>query len=159
MNIATILTLVSCLARARQKFRFFVFVLLSVQYALHLYDYFKEWRKNPHCSFSCCLALLLPLNDLQGELRGFAEANDLKTQVEIEQIEKPSIVSAVQDSGAIDVTLEEGDDDNRKIQEEHQQDGAYRHTRRHQGTQTEIRSVPITGVLHGPMNTSNGELK
>ena len=125
---------------------------------MFLYRFIKEWRKNPHWSFSCCLALLLPLNDLQGELRGFAEANDLKTQVEIEQIEKPSIVSAVQDSGAIDVTLEEGDDDSKKILE-HQQNGAYRHTRRHQGTQTEIRSVPITGVLHGPMTSSNGELK
>ena len=103
--------------------------------------------------------MLVPLNDLQGELRGLAEANDLKTQVEIEQIEKPSIVSTMQDIGAIDVTLEKGDDDNMKIQEEHQQDGAYRHTRRHQGTQTEIRSVPITGVLHGPMASSNGDLK
>ena len=127
---------------------------------MFLYGYIKEWRKNPHWSFSCCLALLVPLNELQGELRGLAEANDLKTQVEMEQIEKPSIVSAMQDSGAIDGTLEEDDDDNMKIQEEYKQDGAYRHTSRHQGTQTEIRSVPITDVLlHGPLTVSNGEWK
>ena len=127
---------------------------------MFLYGYIKEWRKNPHWSFSCCLALLAPLNDLQGELRGFADANDLKTQVEIEQIEKPSIVSTMQDSGIIDVTPEEGDDVDMKIREEHQQDGTYRHTRRHQGTQTEIRSVPVTDVLlHGPLTGSCGELK
>lgn len=104
--------------------------------------------------------MLVPLNDLQGELRVLAEANVLKGQLEIEQVEKPSILSAMQDSGAIDVTLEEGDDDNMKIQEERHQDAVYKHTRRHQGTQTEICLVPITDVLlHGPMTDSNRERK
>ena len=126
------------------------FSFISVQYLVFLHGYIKEWRKNPHWSFSCCLALLVPLNDLQGELR--------ENQPEIEQIEKPSILSGMQDSGAIDVTLKEGDDDKRKMQEEHHQDAVYRHTRRHQETQTEIRSVPITDVLlHGLKTDSNGE--
>ena len=128
---------------------------------MFLHGYIKEWRKNPHWSFSCCLALLVPLNDLQGELRGLAEANVLKSDLEIEQIEKPSILSTMQDGGAMDVTLEGGDDDNMKVQEEHHQDVVYRHRRRHQGTQTEIRrSVPVTDVLlRGQMADSNGEQK
>ena len=128
---------------------------------MFLYDYIKEWRKNPHWSFSCCLALLVPLNDLQGELRGLEEANVPKSQLEIEQIEKPSSISVMQSSGAIDVILEGDDDDNMKVQEEHHQDVVYRHRRRHQGTQTEIaRSGPITeALLHGPMANSSGERK
>jgi hypothetical protein len=126
-----------------------------------LYRYIKEWRKNPHWSFSCCLALLLPLKDLQGELRGLAGAYVLKNQLETGQIEKPSILSAVKDSRAVDVTLEEGEqgDDNKvKIQDENHQDAVYRHSRRHQGTQTELCSVPMTIVLvHGPMSDSDGE--
>ena len=122
------------------------FSFISVQYAMFLYGYIKEWRKNPQWSFSCCLALLVPLNDLQGELRGLAEANVLKNQLETGQIEKPSILSAVQDTGVIDVTLKESDDDSMKILDENHQDAIYRHTRRHQGTQTELRSAPITVV-------------
>ena len=128
---------------------------------MFLYGYIKEWRKNPHWSFSCCLALLVPLNDLQGDLRGLAEANVLKNQLETGQIEKPSILSAVQDTGVIDVILEEGDDKTRSIQDENHQDAVYRHTSRHQGTQTELRWAPITSVVlsHGPMTNSNGERK
>ena len=138
-----------------------IFSFISVQYAVFLYRYVKEWRKNPHWSFSCCLALLLPLNDLQEELRGLAGANVLKNQLQTGQIEKPSILSAVKDSGAIDVTLEDGEqgDDNKvKTQGENHHDAVYRHPKRHQGTQTELHSVPMTVVLvHGPMSDSDGE--
>ena len=134
---------------------------LSAQYAVFLYGYIKEWRKNPHWSFSCCLALLLPLNDLQGELLGLAGANVLKTQLQTGQIEKPSLIAAVKDSGAIDVTLEEvehEDGDKVEIQDENHQNALHRHPSRHQGTQTEISSVPMTVVLvHGPKRDSNGE--
>lgn len=127
---------------------------------MFLYGYIKEWRKNPHWSFSCCLALLVPLNDLQGDLRGLAEANVLKNQLETGQIEKPSILSAVQDTGVIDVILEEGDDKTWRIQDENHQDTVYRHTSRHQGTQTELFWAPITVVLsHGSMTNSNEERK
>ena len=86
--------------------------LLSVQYAVFLHGYLNEWRKNPHWSFSCCLALLLPLNDLQGEIRGIAGTNILENQLQTGQIDKPTILSAVKNSGAIDVTLEEGEQGN-----------------------------------------------
>ena len=139
------------------------FLFISAQYSVFLYRYIKEWRKNPQWSFSCCLALLLPLNELQGELRGLAGQNILKNQLQTGQIEKPSLISAVKDSGAIDVTLEEGEqgDGNKvEIQDEIHQNALYSHPRRHQGTQTEMSSVPMTVVLvQGPKWDSNGELR
>ena len=75
---------------------------------MNLYRYLKEWRKNPHCSISCFLAFLLPLNDLEGEIFGLAETDALQSQLQTGETEMPTILSAVKDSGAIDVTLEEG---------------------------------------------------
>ena len=127
---------------------------------MSLYRYIQEWRKNPHWSVSCCLGLLLPLNDLQGELRGLAEANVLKNQLQTGQIEKPSILSAVKNSGVIDVTLEEGEDDDEmvKIQDETHQDTVYSKTKRHQGTQTELCSIPVTGdLVYGSKTDSDEE--
>ena len=131
---------------------------ISAQYAVFLYRYIKEWRKNPHWSFSCCLALLVPLNDLQQEVRGFAGENVLKTQLQTGQIEKPSILSAVNDSGFVDVTLEgsgRGDDNKEKIQDEEHRDAL---DTRHQGTQTALCAVPLAYiVVHVPETKSDGE--
>ena len=92
-----------------------------------------------------------------------AGQNILKNQLQTGQIEKPSLISAVKDSGAIDVTLEEGEqgDGNKvEIQDEIHQNALYSHPRRHQGTQTEMSSVPMTVVLvQGPKWDSNGELR
>ena len=81
---------------------------------MHLYGYLKEWRKNPHWSFSCCLALLLPLISLPGEISGLVGTNITSTQLDTGQFEMQTVVGAVKDSGLIDVTLddEEQDDDN-----------------------------------------------
>ena len=65
-----------------------------------MYRYIGEWHKNPHCSFSCCLALLLPLNDLQSDIHGLSKANVFKDQLQIGQIEMSSI----------EVTCKGGDD-------------------------------------------------
>ena len=73
----------------------------------YIYHYVKEWRKNPKCSLSCCLALLLPLNQLQGEIRGLTERNLLSQQLQTGRMEMPSIVSTLKESGAVDITLEE----------------------------------------------------
>ena len=73
---------------------------------MSLYRYVKEWRKNPHCSFSCCLALLLPLNDLEEETFGLAETDALRSQLQTGETEMPTIFSAVKESGAVNVTLE-----------------------------------------------------
>ncbi|XP_078375842.1 uncharacterized protein LOC144659297 [Oculina patagonica] len=127
--------------------------LLAAQYAVFLYHYLKEWCKNPHWSFSCCLGLLLPLNDLQGDIRGIAGENILTNQLQTGQIDKPTILSEVKNSGAIDVTIEEGDEgDNTtmKVEDENCQDAEHSNTRRHQGTQTDLCSSPI---VHGePMS-------
>ena len=77
---------------------------------VYLYQYFKEWHKNPQWSFSCCLALLLPLNDLQGEIHRMAGTNVLETQLQTEETEKPSIFACVKDSGALDINLTHEED-------------------------------------------------
>ena len=78
-----------------------------VQYVVYICRYMKEWRKNPQWSLSCCLALLLPLNDLQGEIRGLAGRNVLKHQLQTGKIDMPSMSGALKDSGAVTFSLEE----------------------------------------------------
>ena len=78
-----------------------------MQYLLYIYHYVKEWRKNPKCSLSCCLALLLPFRQLQGEIRGFAGSKPLKQQLKTGKIEMQSIASTSRESGAVNVTLED----------------------------------------------------
>ena len=78
-----------------------------MQYLAYIYHYVKEWRKNPSWSLSCCLALLLPLNQLQGEIRGLTGKNILDQQLQTGRMEMPSIGSTLRESGAVDVTLED----------------------------------------------------
>ena len=82
-----------------------------VQYIVYIYRFIKEWLKSPKWSFSCCLALLLPLNDLQGELRGFAGRNVFKNQLQTGKMNVPSISSSFQDTGAINFSLEKDQPD------------------------------------------------
>ncbi|PFX16453.1 Carboxypeptidase N subunit 2 [Stylophora pistillata] len=82
--------------------------LLVVQYLVYVYQYFKEWRENPQWSFSCCLAVLLPLNDLHGEIHGMVGRNMLKAQLQTSMIGKPSIAACAKDSGAFSFTLSRG---------------------------------------------------
>ncbi|XP_078356902.1 uncharacterized protein LOC144641748 [Oculina patagonica] len=81
--------------------------LLLVQYIALIYRNLKEWRKNPKFSFSCCLGLLLPLNELQGELRGLVGKNIFKQQMQTGKLGMPSITSTLKDSGVGDFSLEE----------------------------------------------------
>jgi len=53
--------------------------------------------------------LLLPLNDLQGEIRGMVGKNVLKTQLQTGTVDKPSIASSAKDSGAMSITLMPGE--------------------------------------------------
>lgn len=75
----------------------------------------KEWRKNPQWSLSCCLALLLPLNELQGEIRGLAGKNILKQQLQTGKIDMPSMSKTLKDSGAVAFGL--GDDESSQTEE------------------------------------------
>ena len=49
----------------------------------------------------------MPFNQLPGEIRGLAERNILNQQPQTGGMEKPSIVSTLKESGAVDITLEE----------------------------------------------------
>ena len=90
---------------ARSSRYLFFLPFLSVQYAIFIYHFFKEWRKNPRWSFSCCLALLLPLNDLQQEVLGMAGKNVLKQQLKTGNVDMPSLSGALKESGAVSIEL------------------------------------------------------
>ena len=135
----------SWFAKTPYYFKLLKFSLISAQYAVYLNRYIKEWRKNPRWSFSCCLALLLPLNDLQEELRWFTDANAFPNQTG--EIGTLGILSAVKSSVAIDAFLEKGDhyyDKIVKVKDENDQDT---YIRRHQGTQTELCSILVTEIV------------
>lgn len=117
---------------------------ISVQYLAFLYQYIKEWRQNPQWSFTCCLALLLPLNDLQGEIREMATKNITKTQLQTGAVEKPSIATSAIDSGAIDVTLKSGDSDTMpELKKQSSKATMHNKTTCDQGAQTELSSIPV----------------
>ena len=85
--------------------------------------------------------MLLPLNDLQGEVRGLVGKNVLRTQLQTGDFEMTTLRGAVKNSGAFDVTLQEGEqdddhaldlhDDNRRVTK-------ISNKKCHQGTQTEL---------------------
>lgn len=79
-------------------------------------------------------------------------ADVLTDQLQSGQIDQPTMLSEVKNSGAMDVTLEEGDegDDNKvEVEDESSQDTEQRNnnTRRHQGTQTEQCSIPVADFV------------
>lgn len=109
--------------------------MLLVQYAIHSFRYLNKWCRDPQLSFACCLALLLPLSDIQEEIGGLEE-----TVRQTEEIEMPSILAAVRDYGPIDAPVDA--DAKSDIGTTKLKDGYYKHlshdkTQRHQGTQTE----------------------
>ena len=117
---------------------------------MFLCRYIKEWRRNPHWSFSCCLTALLPLNDLHSEIRGLVEANVLQNQLKTGKFEKPTILSVVKDCGVIDVNLKEykqDDDDTVETDAEDCQGFKHGDTRCHRGTQTELFSLSIADIV------------
>ena len=118
---------------------------------MQLYGYLKVWRKNPHCSFSCCLAVLLPLNDLQGEISGLAGKNVLNTQLQSGDYEMTTLHASVKNSGAIDVTLEdheESDDEIvEKVEDTNSLGAECSKNNRHQATQTKLSALTtVTAV-------------
>ena len=76
---------------------------------MHLYGFLKVWRKNLKCSLSCCLACILPLLRLPEEIDNLVKTNVINKRLPSGDIEMPTISTAVQDSGAIDFTLDEGE--------------------------------------------------
>ncbi|PFX34149.1 Tolloid-like protein 2 [Stylophora pistillata] len=122
-----------------------VIAQIVVQYLMFFYEFFKRWRKNPHWSFSCCLALLIPLNDLQGEIQEMAGNNLMKTQLDTGILEKPSIADSAQDSEALTFSLCEDDVENKnkmnvKFHKGEKENIKDNHNRSHQCTQTVVSS-------------------
>lgn len=100
-----------------------------------VYCYLKEWIKNPHWSFSCCLALVLPLNDLRGEMKGLDGMNVLQSQLKTGDMEMSTIMIAVESSG-VNVNLE-GEESGHK-QGDRGDDGAKFMKKRNKATQTDF---------------------
>ncbi|KAL9978289.1 hypothetical protein ACROYT_G015788 [Oculina patagonica] len=117
--------------------------LLVVQYAVYLYHFIKEWRKNPTWSMSCCLAMLLPLNDLQGELRGLAGRNVMRQQLQSGRIGMPSVAGAVKDTGAVDFELEEEDDEASENEDQHSNSHSPRIVRSLENVSTNDLDTPL----------------
>ena len=81
------------------------------QYVFYVFLNVREWRKNPKWSFSCCLAVLLPLADLHGDIQGLTGKNVLRQQLQTGKLNVPSIAAILKDSGAIDFTFEANGND------------------------------------------------
>ena len=81
-------------------------------------DTSRNGHKNPQWSLSCLLALLLPLNGLQAEVTGMVETNVLDNQLQKGQEEMPTLIGAINDSSVVDVTLEEGEQEQETRQQE-----------------------------------------
>lgn len=54
---------------------------------------------------------------MPGDITGLANANMIRDQLDSGDVELPTLSGAVQDSGAFDVSLEEGEDDGENLQE------------------------------------------
>ena len=70
---------------------------------MHFYQYVKEWLRNPQCSVSCCVALLLPLIDMKGDIGDQVTGpNGLgKREIDVGQVDMPDFSSSTkaQDAG------------------------------------------------------------
>ena len=97
-------------------------LLFSVQYLSYIYHYVKEWRKNPEWSLSCCLALLLPLRNLQGEIGGLAGRDIPLQQLQTDRIDIPSNANTGRDNAAVDISLEDYDAERKEEEEEREEE-------------------------------------
>ena len=103
------------------------------------------------------MALFLPLIDLLGEISGLVGGNVINNQLQTGDIEMPTIVGAVQESGAIDISIEEGKQSGGSALElKHISlpNAQYNNNsnKTHQGTQTKLftASPTVDVVFHEP---------
>ena len=97
-------------------------LLFSVQYLSYIYHYIKEWQKNPEWSLSCCLALLLPLRNLQGEIGGLAGRDIPRQQLQTDRIDIPPTAYTERDNAAVIIMLQDYYDAERKEEEEEEEE-------------------------------------
>ena len=97
-------------------------LLFSVQYLSYIYHYVKEWRKNPEWSLSCCLALLLPLRNFEGEIGGLAGGDIPMQQLQTGRIDIPPTAYTERDNAAVIIMLQDYYDAERKEEEEEEEE-------------------------------------
>ena len=97
-------------------------LLFSVQYLSYIYHYVKEWRKNPEWSLSCCLALLLPLRNFEGEIGGLAGGDIPMQQLETGRIDSLSNANTGRDNAAVDISLEDYDAERKEEEEKEKEE-------------------------------------
>ena len=88
-----------------------LFAFCIVNYTQQLYEFVGEWRKNPQWSVSCCLAFVLPLFSLPGEIGSLSSTNVLHAQLDSGQMGMSTIADAVNEGGVTDITLDKNDGD------------------------------------------------
>ena len=66
--------------------------------------------------------MLLPLISLPGEISGLVGTNITNTQLETGQFEMQTVVGAVKDSGVVDVTLDDEEQDDDNLAEDQEED-------------------------------------
>lgn len=92
---------------------------------------------------------------MHGEIGGMAGTNVLDDQLQTGQIETANIFSAVKDSGAVDISIEGGqqnDDKTMEAQVDDCQDAEFDNKKCHKETQTEslaLFDINDTGMVHG----------
>ena len=103
---------------------------------------------------------------MQGDITGLFQTNDVsKTQLDTGNVEMPTIVASVKDSGAIDVILENGIQDDHNMVVGHQDNCQVpkdKETKCDRVTQTDIISLSFSDVSDDAMpkrlvETSQGE--
>ena len=97
-------------------------LFVSVQYLSYIYHYVKEWRKNPEWSLSCCLALLLPLRNFEGEIGGLAGGDIPMQQLQTGRIDCPSNANTGRDNAAVDISLEDYDAERKEEEEKEKEE-------------------------------------
>lgn len=95
--------------------RIFSSHFVAVQYVVYICRYIKEWRKNPKWSFSCCLAMVLPLTELHSEIRGLTGRNMLRQQLQTGKFGMPSMSSSLKESGLVTFDLTEEEETNLRL--------------------------------------------
>ena len=77
-----------------------------VQYLVHLYHYFKEWRQNPKVSFSCCLEVFLPLTNMQGDVSAMDETKVFENETDAGQVDAPNVQLSIRKNENLDINRE-----------------------------------------------------
>lgn len=101
------------------------------------------------------MALLLPLNDLQGEIRGLAGTKAFNAQLDTGEFQMVTLQAAVKESGAFEV--DEVDDGTVDVRENSRQGVKYSNKKCDQGTQTALFSIfpPDDVELHWPIHETH----